>query len=758
MLTHDQKVTIYSCIKSQFPDPGLYRTSRVAEWLETNGYTMERLGYTSFRDFAKDFTEMFTFQDDDNDVFIKTNNWEPGEGAVSVQSDIHPADGFFGTNNIVLNDDIIEMSQQSLYALTKILGNNLTVQAMKQQIYLSFNEAKESGRLQFFADKYTFPIDYCADGYLVNGNITKNISPLGRSLYFSFEKTRIFRGDSAPELKRHQPAAPEVSREAKEKIYRLLVQHFPLNMPIHMATVSKLLTDHGVDRARYGFNKMKELLAELDFLELEDVVLGGVPQIKVTIRSAPSLGAVMPQARKERDCGAPFNSDVPFVPAEKPAYRSDDRRDIPEGALDGFCNLPVKPLEIIRSYLMHRNEETDIDGIRRALAEDFETAREVGKIRHYDNKIIFPCRYLKEDGSAVEITLKPSAYEGKRWFLYYVDTAVRDRGSVHISPGKQLENFAFLGSWSSFLAELADKAVTEEWDFRDSHRKSYHILIQYIKYTFARLKHENKVCISVDKQFAAFNTGLVDKHYDDIYACFGPNDPKSDTRWKFTGFCTAASRGLGKMLVNYFNPLPLPPRYFTKSEDLFFDLDKRLHTDFDHIIIDNIRRLPLHFLEDQFSDCPEAKEICAEISGTTDKYRRTALYNELKEIISDNSRLFIRIQNRIKDSIELARKRVRWNYKTAIPSYFPKRDSMSLMLPLCLTEEETPDVALVVELTQSGNYQGQTILTIPQAYIDARLMCRITGDWLNPSQISFGTEDPEEQDLAAANEEMADNF
>ncbi len=759
MLTYDKKVTIYSCIKSQFPDPGLYRTSRVAEWLETNGYTMESLGYSSFRDFAKDFTEMFTFQDDDNDVFIKTNNWEPGEGAVCVQPDFHPADGFFGTNNIVLNDDIIEMSQQSLYALTKILGNNLTVQAMKQQIYLSFNEAKESGRLQFFADKYTFPIDYCADGYLVNGNITKNISPFGRSLYFSFEKTRIFRGDSSPELKRHQPAAPEIDREVKEKIYKLLVQHFPLNMPIHMATVSKLLTDHGVDRARCGFNKMKEMLAELDFLELENVVLGGVPQIKVTIRSAPEYSAVLPQARQERQ---ERSYGVPFEPApiaaEKPAYRFEERREIPEEALDCFCNLPIKPLEIIRSYLMQQDEETDIDSIRLALIEDFETARGDGKIRHYDSKIVFPCRYLKEDGSAVEITLKPSAYEGKRWFLYYVDTTVRELRSVHITPGKQLENFAFLGSWSSFLAELADKAVAEEWDFRDSRRKSYHILIQYIKYTFARLKHENKVCISEDKQFAAFNTGLVDKHYDDIYACFGPNDPKSDTRWKFTGFCTAASRGLGKMLVNYFNPLPLPPRYFTRSEDLFFDLDKRLHTDFDHIIIDNIRRLPLQFLADQFSDCPEAKEICAEISETADKYRRTALYNELKEIISDNSRLFIRIQNRIKDSIELARKRVRWNYKTAIPSYFPKRDSMSLMLPLCLTEEETPDVALVVELTQSGNYQGQTILTIPQAYIDARLMCRITGDWLNPAQISLSSDDPEEQDIASADEETAENY
>ena len=104
----------------------------------------------------------------------------------------------------------------------------------------------------------------------------------------------------------------------------------------------------------------------------------------------------------------------------------------------------------------------------------------------------------------------------------------------------------------------------------------------------------------------------------------------------------------------------------------------------------------------------------------------------------------MRIQNRLKDSIELARKRVRWNYKTAVPSYFPKRDSMSLMLPLALQDESKPDVALVVELTRSGSYQGQTILTLPQAYIDARLMCRITGDWLTPSQAANNTDDDED--------------
>ena len=174
---------------------------------------------------------------------------------------------------------------------------------------------------------------------------------------------------------------------------------------------------------------------------------------------------------------------------------------------------------------------------------------------------------------------------------------------------------------------------------------------------------------------------------------------------------------------------------FATLRDTLESVLSQTYKDFEHIIIDNIRRLPLQFLYDQFFDNPQARDLVEKIKNAHERDGRLNCYEQLKTLLNENSRLFMRIQNRLKDSIELARKRVRWNYKTAVPSYFPKRDSMSLMLPLALQDESKPDVALVVELTRSGSYQGQTILTLPQAYIDARLMCRITGDWLTPSQI-----------------------
>lgn len=61
-------------------------------------------------------------------------------------------------------------------------------------------------------------------------------------------------------------------------------------------------------------------------------------------------------------------------------------------------------------------------------------------------------------------------------------------------------------------------------------------------------------------------------------------------------------------------------------------------------------------------------------------------------------------------------------------------------------------MALVVELQSSGNYLGQTILTLPMAYIDARLVCRPGSEWLDTQKIdpAAGTADPDDEDRPRA--------
>ncbi|MCH5195146.1 MAG: DUF3825 domain-containing protein [Oscillospiraceae bacterium] len=725
-MNYEEKIQLYGCIKMQFTDPGLYKTSRIYEWLYTNGYSPEGFGYISFKELCADFPEVFMFQDDPDSGFVLIKGWEHGDSNIS-HGYFHPADNFFGTKNIILNDDIIEMTQQSLYALTKILASGLSVQQMKQEVFQRFNQARQSGKLEFLGEKYVFPIDYCPDGQLVNGIITKNLNAYGKSLYFAFEKTRISRGVS--ERKQYTAVAAQIPEEDIKHIYSLLIGSFPLNQPLHMAAISKFLTDRGVDRTRFGFLKMKEFLAQLNFLELKEIILGGVPQVMVTIKSLYKDNRTVYSDYNNLQYNRENNRRSLDYGSKSLLYR------LPEGELSDFCNFPVKPMTILEEFIEQSRQQTDFYDLPEIISNDFEYARRNGTINLYGGKLVFPCRYKKSDGTNVELTLKPSTYEGKEWFLYYVDTVVRDSKVFPVNPIKQLESFAYLGNWHSALSGLAAIAANEEWDFSDSNHKTLQILNQYLKFTFNRIMHEKKVCISQNRELAAFNTGLADKRYNDIFACFTQNDG-GGSEWKLIGFYTEFSGFMGKRLSDFFDPLPYSPTYFTRNEDMLFDFNKDINIDFERLLMDNIHHLPLGFLREQLFDFREGREIIEKIGSVYDKSERVRLFERVKDVIMLNSRLSIRLQNCLKRSFELAKKRVKHNYKNAVPAYFPKHDAIALMLPLALSDDTTPEAAIVLEITRTEGYQVQSILTLSQAYIDARLISPLSADWLVSSKIN----------------------
>ena len=60
---------------------------------------------------------------------------------------------------------------------------------------------------------------------------------------------------------------------------------------------------------------------------------------------------------------------------------------------------------------------------------------------------------------------------------------------------------------------------------------------------------------------------------------------------------------------------------------------------------------------------------------------------------------------------------------------------MSLMLPLEFGNKDEVEAVLLIEKTQSGNYQGQTILTLKQCYVNARLILPLENSFLNPAKI-----------------------
>ncbi|MBQ1935731.1 MAG: DUF3825 domain-containing protein, partial [Clostridia bacterium] len=300
--------------------------------------------------------------------------------------------------------------------------------------------------------------------------------------------------------------------------------------------------------------------------------------------------------------------------------------------------------------------------------------------------------------------------------------------------GGELEQHAYLGPWSEFLEKLANMALPEKWSFKDAAEGDYTILRQYIKFTFHHLQNDDKVPENADHTFCAFNTGLVDRHYDDIYACFTRNPLPGKQDWLFTDFCIAGRRGLGKELINAFKEPPSVASYFTEKDELLFNVDCNRFYDYQHMIVDNIDRLPLDFLAEELGGNKEASALVHELTETPPQ-SRGPIYEKLKDLLDEEERLYNRLKNRFNDAIDLAIKRVRWNYKTAIPCYYPTTGKMCFMLPLALVDDNRTDVALVMEKKDSGSYQGQTILTLQAAYIDARLICRPDSDWLRTNEI-----------------------
>ena len=123
-------------------------------------------------------------------------------------------------------------------------------------------------------------------------------------------------------------------------------------------------------------------------------------------------------------------------------------------------------------------------------------------------------------------------------------------------------------------------------------------------------------------------------------------------------------------------------------------------------------------------------------------------YESLAKAIQNDSKKFRAIKNRFSDSLDLALKRVEWNFKTAIPMYYPSNNKMSLLLPLSLLDDDVIDLALVTERTKSGNYLGHTILPLDWAYSNARLITRPDSDWLvaDKIEVAANIEDSEENE------------
>jgi hypothetical protein len=306
----------------------------------------------------------------------------------------------------------------------------------------------------------------------------------------------------------------------------------------------------------------------------------------------------------------------------------------------------------------------------------------------------------------------------------------------------KLMQWAWLSDFRQAISDLKNMALKERWHYKSQNPAyPFPILSKYLTYTFFRLSKEQKKIKTTD-QYAAFNTGLVNNLYEPIYALFEKNRIQGKQEWYFHEFCIPGVGKGGKILVSNFNPLPERARYYNNPSDLIYDTNApEPQLNWNHIILDNVSRLPIDFLEEN-----KPAGFLFRDTSTMNTIERTQYYSELSSAIENDSRKFRAIKNRFSDSLNLALKRVEWNFKTAIPMYYPSSNKMSLLLPLSLMDDEIIDIALITEKTQSGNYLGHTILPLAWAYSNARLVTRPDSDWLVADKIETSESIDEDED------------
>lgn len=267
------------------------------------------------------------------------------------------------------------------------------------------------------------------------------------------------------------------------------------------------------------------------------------------------------------------------------------------------------------------------------------------------------------------------------------------------SPEEIFAHFPYNGSagksWDAPFLFLAKKSKTPTaWNFKDKafrdlpkyQGQQVPILTNYLNYTFKRVLEQGKVVYNDDSTQCCFNTGLQTKYGKDIFAIFNRSDKVDTPDWVFSSWEDSYSEKLSG-----FPGCPDIATYIEDASDLVFDVRLGIDPNISHIVTKNIERFP--------------------------------------EVLRNNETMAV---NALLGSIQTLRDKVRRNYKIAVPHWYEHK--LQLLLPLVLTgNEDKPDLALVVDKDKNrGIYRGKTVLTLDQAYIDARIITSPDSDWLNP--------------------------
>lgn len=242
--------------------------------------------------------------------------------------------------------------------------------------------------------------------------------------------------------------------------------------------------------------------------------------------------------------------------------------------------------------------------------------------------------------------------------------------------------------------------IKENW--RSTNRDRLH---RYIRALLEKVKYEqemtdeisgNGYTLSRDRSKCVINTGLIDTYNNDIYIIDLTNKEKNVLNKKLTLYVSKSN--LVELGFNKEDIAKLPKaiKFYKNKSELVFNADI---DDFD---LEATNRL-YHIIQERRDRFP-------------DNYRDTNC-----DIICD----------KIKIAVSKAIRMSERDYRYVVPMFNIKENKIQYLMPLHLDKslDEPPELVVVIG-EYNGFYNIYTILTIDDAYDNARLLCRPDQSWL----------------------------
>lgn len=250
----------------------------------------------------------------------------------------------------------------------------------------------------------------------------------------------------------------------------------------------------------------------------------------------------------------------------------------------------------------------------------------------------------------------------------------------------KLYQYAFCGDDDFFMGLLKELAIMSEEEIWFSSDKEYlDILKFYILNVFDKAFEDN--LIIEENECSIFNTGLLTQNQEEIYGFFILNYKNEAQKWYFKGFFCESER----VILHNFKNKPQLITFINNKQDYYFDTDKQVFLNIDHILDDN--------------------------------------WDRFDNIIKKQGKFIV--QSLIYNAFNQTLRKLRRNNRIAIPQYYNRSIMYLLPIEFYLYEKTKIVMALAVEKLPTGHYRGNTILTSQMCYARARLVMKLDDCWLN---------------------------